>query len=191
MEARSNRDIILDTALALFAARGYQATGVQEIVAACGITKPTLYHYFGSKLGLLELIIARHGTPLEELIAAHTAYRHDVKEALERLAAAYFRFTEAHADFCRLMLTLYFAPPESEEFMAIAPLNERIFRRVESLFTAMAADHGNMRGRHTGFAASFIGMLNTYAGLHLAGHHTVTESTMLTAVKQFMHGIFS
>ena len=49
-----NRDHILDCALRLFAARGYDAVGVQEIVELAGLTKPTLYHYFGSKRGLLE-----------------------------------------------------------------------------------------------------------------------------------------
>ena len=29
--------------------KGYDAVGVQEIVDTAGITKPTLYYYFGSK----------------------------------------------------------------------------------------------------------------------------------------------
>ena len=41
-----NRARLLDCAQDLFAARGYDAVGVQEIVEAAGVTKPTLYHYF-------------------------------------------------------------------------------------------------------------------------------------------------
>ena len=48
-----NRELILNAALDLFYARGYDAVGVQEIVDRAGVTKPTLYYYFGSKLGLL------------------------------------------------------------------------------------------------------------------------------------------
>ena len=63
-----NRSKILSCALKLFSARGYDAVGVQEIVDAAGITKPTLYHYFGSKRGLLETLLAAgpttHGTGL-------------------------------------------------------------------------------------------------------------------------------
>lgn len=33
---------LLDTALDLFSRRGYEGTGVQEIVATAGVTKPTL-----------------------------------------------------------------------------------------------------------------------------------------------------
>lgn len=43
---------ILDAALGLFATRGYDATSVREICEAAGITKPTLYHFFGNKEGV-------------------------------------------------------------------------------------------------------------------------------------------
>ena len=59
-----NRSNILSQAVELFASRGYDAVGVQEIVDAAGITKPTLYHYFGSKLGLLNTIFTEHFTAL-------------------------------------------------------------------------------------------------------------------------------
>ena len=51
-----NREAILSEALHLFYVRGYDAVGVQEIVDAAGVTKPTLYYYFGSKKGLLETL---------------------------------------------------------------------------------------------------------------------------------------
>ena len=52
-----NRTNLLDCALNLFAARGYDAVGVQEIVEAAGVTKPTLYHYFVNKRGLLDVLL--------------------------------------------------------------------------------------------------------------------------------------
>ena len=52
-----NRENILQCALALFYMKGYDAVGVQEIVDTAGITKPTLYYYFGSKRGLLENVL--------------------------------------------------------------------------------------------------------------------------------------
>ena len=41
-----NRELIVQSALELFYARGYDAVGVQEIVDKAGISKPTLYYYF-------------------------------------------------------------------------------------------------------------------------------------------------
>ena len=52
-----NKELIKKSALDLFYARGYDAVGVQEIVNTAGITKPTLYYYFGSKRGLLENLL--------------------------------------------------------------------------------------------------------------------------------------
>jgi TetR/AcrR family transcriptional regulator len=43
---------ILDHALKLFSTKGYDATSVREICEGAGITKLTLYHFFGSKEGV-------------------------------------------------------------------------------------------------------------------------------------------
>ncbi len=55
---------ILDSAVQLFAARGYDATSVREICEAAGITKPTLYHFFHSKDGVFRAIV---GDTLEQM----------------------------------------------------------------------------------------------------------------------------
>ena len=69
-----NRKVILDCALELFAIRGYDAVGVQEIVDAAGITKPTLYHYFGSKHGLLEEVLSEHFGSLNKEVEEAAQY---------------------------------------------------------------------------------------------------------------------
>ncbi|WTY93222.1 TetR/AcrR family transcriptional regulator [Sphaerisporangium sp. NBC_01403] len=43
----------------LFADKGFESTSVQEIVAAAGVTKGAMYHYFDSKDDLLREIYAR------------------------------------------------------------------------------------------------------------------------------------
>ena len=54
-----------------------------------------------------------------------------------------------------------------------------------------AKDHGNMRGRQRAYAATFLGMINTYIGLALNGYADLTDEVLYQAVHQFMHGIFS
>jgi len=61
-----NRQRLIDCALYLFSQRGYDAVAVREIVEAAGVTKPTLYHYFNSKRGLLEAVLKREMTHLIE-----------------------------------------------------------------------------------------------------------------------------
>ncbi|WP_433497577.1 TetR/AcrR family transcriptional regulator [Sphaerimonospora sp. CA-214678] len=53
------RQRLLTEATRLFAERGFESTSVQEIVAAAGVTKGAMYHYFASKDDLLHEIYGR------------------------------------------------------------------------------------------------------------------------------------
>ncbi|WP_280490097.1 TetR/AcrR family transcriptional regulator [Nocardia carnea] len=61
------RQEIIDTAAALFAKKGYAATGIVEIGEAVGLAKGALYYYIGSKENLLVDIQARVLEPLLEI----------------------------------------------------------------------------------------------------------------------------
>ncbi|MFE6389771.1 TetR/AcrR family transcriptional regulator, partial [Nocardiopsis dassonvillei] len=56
---RSVPERLLGAATRLFASNGYEGTSVQEVVAAAGVTKGAMYHYFGSKDDLLYEVYAR------------------------------------------------------------------------------------------------------------------------------------
>ncbi|MGW0035305.1 TetR/AcrR family transcriptional regulator [Gordonia sp. NPDC003376] len=71
---RTRRDEILDAAADLFAERGYAGVGVDDIGAAVGITGPSVYKHFSSKLAILLGIGQRSGTRLEAgVMAAYAA----------------------------------------------------------------------------------------------------------------------
>ena len=53
------RSEILDVAQRLFYRKGYEQTSVQDIITEIGIAKGTFYHYFSSKLDLLDAMIER------------------------------------------------------------------------------------------------------------------------------------
>jgi AcrR family transcriptional regulator len=186
-----NRVNILDHALALFASRGYDAVGVQEIAEAAGITKPTLYHYFGSKRGLLDALLVAYFEPLYEMIRQATDYQRDLPLTLNRTAGVYFCFARENSMFYRMQLSMYFAPPESDAFKAVIPLQEKQHRLLEEMFRQAAQQHGNMKGRQRRYAVTFQGMINTYIGLALNGYAQLNDELLYQAVHQFMHGIFS
>jgi TetR/AcrR family transcriptional regulator len=48
-----------------------------------------------------------------------------------------------------------------------------------------------MKGRHRAYAATFLGMVNTYISLALNGYAKLDDDLVRKAVHQFMHGIFS
>jgi AcrR family transcriptional regulator len=57
--AAAMNDLLLDEARALFARRGVAGTSMEEIAAALGWSKHTLYHRYAGKMALLEAVVAR------------------------------------------------------------------------------------------------------------------------------------
>ena len=84
-----NREAILNAALHLFYARGYDAVGVQEIVDSAGVTKPTLYYYFGSKRGLLETLLKGRCQKLEEEMRQVMFAKEELPEVLYQVCLLY------------------------------------------------------------------------------------------------------
>ncbi|WP_459548837.1 TetR/AcrR family transcriptional regulator [Nocardia sp. X0981] len=54
---RNTKRAIRDAAVSLFVAKGFEQTSLREIADAVGITKPSLYYHYASKLELLLAII--------------------------------------------------------------------------------------------------------------------------------------
>jgi len=186
-----NRSNILAQALTLFAARGYEGIGVQEIVDAANITKPTLYHYFGSKEGLLTELFVEHFEPFLKELQKAAHYEGDLPLTLDRVAAAYFLFARNDGAFYRMLLSLIYGPPESQALKVAVGYAKAPFDIIEELFLAASKDHGNMRGRHKMYALTFVGMINNYITLFLNGYLEITEQLRYQAVHQFQHGIYS
>jgi AcrR family transcriptional regulator len=57
--AAPRRELLLEAAASLFAARGFHAVGIDDIGAAAGITGPGVYRHFPSKQALLESLCDR------------------------------------------------------------------------------------------------------------------------------------
>ncbi len=89
----TQRDDILRAAAALFAARGYTATTMNELAAACGVSKALLYHYVRDKHDLLVQISLGHVATLEALVAdvrsMQLAPEPHLRMLIERFTGAY------------------------------------------------------------------------------------------------------
>ncbi|MDZ7861761.1 TetR/AcrR family transcriptional regulator [Acidovorax sp.] len=110
------REMILRHAAELFARRGYPATSMNEVAEACGLSKPTLYHYFRDKYNLLVHIADGHVSRLQALVQ-EVQDKHLEPEA--RLRELIHRFVEeyAEAQHAHRVLTedVRFLQPEDSE----------------------------------------------------------------------------
>lgn len=92
----SSRERLLATATTLFYDRGITATGVDTIVAASGVSKPTLYAHFRTKEQLVAAVLAgRHARRRAELPAWVDAHAHTPRA---RVLAVFDWLDEFYAD---------------------------------------------------------------------------------------------
>ena len=76
------RDGILDAALKLFSARGFQSTSMNDICSVAKLTKPTLYYHFPSKNRLLFEVHMRN---IKEVLRPHIERVKSVDDPTMRL----------------------------------------------------------------------------------------------------------
>lgn len=68
MKSSSKKEIIYDTATALFAQHGFHSIGIDRIISESNVAKMTLYKYFPSKEHLIESILIRRDEQLRSSI---------------------------------------------------------------------------------------------------------------------------
>src|SRR3954454_16124543 len=102
MRTSATRDHIVEAALALVAERGFAATSVDDIAAAAGVAKGSIFYNFGSKAGLFEWILSEGVTRLTLALRSASEGLHG-REALEGLVTELLTQIQAHPDFAKLI----------------------------------------------------------------------------------------
>jgi AcrR family transcriptional regulator len=67
-DAARNRRAILDATAALLRAHGHESLTMDQVAAAAGVGKGTIFHRFGSKAGLLRALIYEGALALREAV---------------------------------------------------------------------------------------------------------------------------
>jgi len=107
------RQRLLEAAVRIFAAKGYAATTVRDILRAAGVTAPVLYYHFGNKEGLF-LALLKAGR--ERLEAAQTAALELDGTVVARIRAycrGSARVRREHANLMVIVDSILAGPPEA------------------------------------------------------------------------------
>ncbi len=91
----TQREQILACAAELFARQGYTATSMNQVALACGVSKPSLYHYVRDKYQLLVEIAEDHVNRLKALVARAQQLPLDPPARMRELIGS---FLEVYAD---------------------------------------------------------------------------------------------
>lgn len=185
------KTILLKKALKSFCLKGYDGTGVQEIADLGQVTKPTLYHYFGNKEGILRTLLEFYFTPFLTELSVLSGTQKSLPLILEDLGFLFLKSSEKEPFFWRFMLSINFSPSDSVPYRSVKPHLENQFRILEALFKREVPQYGNMKGKEHLIAVSFIGLMHTHVSLVLNQYTRVSEKLVRGVVHQFLYGIFT
>jgi AcrR family transcriptional regulator len=145
---------MLDVAGRSFAAHGFHAVSMDEIAERAGISKPMLYHYFGSKEGLYVAYIRQQGSALMARMRDATGPDAAPLERLWAGTMAFLGYVDEHRPGWALLYREAGnqGGPLAEE---IVELRARIAAIVRRLFITVAADDAS--GTGAALAHAFVG----------------------------------
>ena len=151
---------ILQTAAQLICRYGYEATPMQRIAEACGLTKAGLYHHIHSKEHLLAEIMNFGMDIFEEQVLSPVL---PIKDPLERLKVCMQRHvrlvTGGRAKEITVILHEH-ATPNGDAYRRIAERKKRYVRFLESSFEDAAAQDLTRPINPRVAAFAFLGTVN-------------------------------
>ena len=183
---------LLDCALTLFAAQGYEGASVREIIEAAGVTRPVLYYYCDNKEHLFKRVVQwTHDDAYRDLEQALSAEA-SVASQLRVLMRGTFAFCANDPRIPQLMFQAAYGSGASElaEFMR-AQANRRFALVVDIMQRGMVA--GELQsGDAAALALVFCSLMDYHAN---ALSRLPTPERLLTderadaLVNTFLHGL--
>lgn len=179
-DREAKRQAVLRAAVRMFNERGFHATSLEDVAASLGITKPTIYHYLGSKdQVLLECVTIG----LEQLLDACEQARSQEGKAIERLRRFLTRYAEINmGDFGRCVVRTGEEALSSDSAARLRALKRRIDSAVRKLIEEGIADGSIARQDPKLLAFVLFGALNWPARWHESSGSQGPEELALAMV---------
>jgi len=186
-ERSRKREAVLRMAVRTFNQKGYHATSLDDVAAALGISKPTIYHYLGNKERVLIECVTRG---LEQLSAAAAEVRDASGTGLDRLVNFLRRYAQINMDdFGRCVIRTgeeLLSPEGAEQFRA---RKREIDKAMRALIEDGIAD-GSIAARDVKLTAfALAGALNWTARWHDPQGPLCAEAIASSLVDELVRGI--
>src|SRR4249919_1653176 len=110
-----SREAVLDAAERLMAEHGYQAATVAALVDEAGIPPSSIYHYFGSKEGVLLAVMERGAERFFEALPDLDRRMGSRSEHLRVLIETVAATLERNPDFLRILIVMATQPVNADE----------------------------------------------------------------------------
>jgi len=150
------RSRILDSGRQLFAANGYQATGVAEICQAAGVSKGAFYHHFPSKQSVLETIFQEWLRGLEPALDLWRDDRRPVPALLASTARAARPAFIGDENSRRLLLELWSQTTHDQDLAQVALAPHRRYQDGLKAILDRGVREGSLRRHNTSTGARVL-----------------------------------
>jgi AcrR family transcriptional regulator len=151
-----SREVVLDAAERVMAEQGYAGASINAIVKEAGIPISSVYHYFGSKDGVLLAVMERGAGRFFADLPDVDERLGTAEEHLSTMIQALVAALDEHPDFLRLVVVMAAQPPAGEAARAqevVTRVRDMALRRLRK-HLALAFDL-DPRGKTIGRLARF------------------------------------
>jgi len=111
------RKKILDTAVKIFAEKGFLVARVSDISKEAGIAHGLLYYYFKNKEDILQAIFEENWKDMAENINNVIEHYVDVRERINAIISFIFHLFHNHPDLFRVLVTNLSYNPAEKQFI--------------------------------------------------------------------------
>ena len=130
------RERLLETAIGMFAEKGYAGTSVRAIVEQAGVSKPVLYYYFQGKEGLFLSILEMAENLQKELLARVLASAGNVLERLLLLYRRIYAGIDENRSLYKMIHGLIYGPPQGAPDYDLTRYHRHMFDAIRNIYIA-------------------------------------------------------
>jgi len=142
-----SRELVLDAAERVMATDGFDAATVARVVEEAGVPLSSVYHYYGSKDGILLAVMQRGAERFFADLPTTDRRTGSAIEHLRTTVSSAVQALERHPDFLRLLVGFAVQPPGDREVAAVVSSvrGEALRRLRRQIAIAFGDDAGSAR----------------------------------------------
>jgi len=139
MKVNSSREAIIESAIGVFANKGFYSTHMEEIAERASVNKAMVYYYFGSKENLLsEVLVIIFKRISDNLLKRFNSRRRLPANPVDRIrlfVETHFDVFATHQNYARILVNTLTVKPEEMKRLFTSNLAIRsIFTEVQQAF---------------------------------------------------------
>ena len=136
---------LLESAIKLFASKGYDGASIREIVRDAGVTRPVLYYYFKNKEDLFCCIIEQQFTFFDDQVDTILRTVSGCRNRLKALIQFTFESASVAPDLVRMILQYFFSSAQDSFRIDKEVLVERRFNGIVEMMR-QGLENGELAG---------------------------------------------